>query len=364
MPGSNRSTKKPWTPLQACQRGQRPVEASPGLGRLDDPQFLGGQDAPEVGGDVRRGGLLGRLPCAVAAVAEAVGRQPAGQGHGLERPPCVAGVTAQRLPLAGTQHGGIGHAARPQLRTSPGWPRRAAGSEPRSGQIAGGGDMRSSLHRMVSLRGCHRNRFPILDPTLVPSSFPTRSCVDPSEVAIISWGSPLNLARPPSAAGLTQGQDRRHSPPRRSGDIVLTESASPPRLHLDAATTGSTSSQTLLISQHGRVLALDRGGGGTARTARGWRRPRGLTSRRDLRSEDLIPIDSNHDTRRNHDLRHERHDARRGPMDDGWALLRVQQGRQPDRRRADQQGPAGRLPAPPPRGGADPDHPLRPERTN
>ena len=53
--------------LQACQRRERPLEAPPGLGRFDDLQLLGGQGAPEVGGDVRRRGLLRRLPRAVVA---------------------------------------------------------------------------------------------------------------------------------------------------------------------------------------------------------------------------------------------------------------------------------------------------------
>ena len=160
-------------PLQACQRGQRPVEAPPGLGRLDDPQLLGGQDAPEVGGDVRRRGLLGRLPGAVAAAAEAVGRQPAGQGHGLERPPGVAGVTAQRLPLAGAQLGGIGRrrVTRIDERRHDDRGERAA-PQPRTGKLqeAGHEVVLTSDHQ---LRGAES--IPDLRPTLVRPRSPTRS---------------------------------------------------------------------------------------------------------------------------------------------------------------------------------------------
>jgi hypothetical protein len=58
------------------------------------------------------------------------------------------------------------------------------------------------------------------------------------------------------------------------------------------------------------------------------------------------------------------HDARRDedrPLDEGRAVLRVQQGGQPGRR-PDQQGAVCRFPGPPARGGPDPDHPVRRER--
>ena len=50
-------------------------------------------------------------------------------------------------------------------------------------------------------------------------------------------------------------------------------------------------------------------------------------------------------------------------VDDGWPLFRVQQGRQPDRGRLHHPGAPGRLPAPPPRRGADGDRTVRPQRT-
>ena len=67
------------------------------------------------------------------------------------------------------------------------------------------------------------------------------------------------------------------------------------------------------------------------------------------------------------DLREEKnhvHDARRDddrPLDEGCAVLRVQQGGQPGRP-PDQQGAVCRFPGPPARGGPDPDRPVRPER--
>ena len=49
-------------------------------------------------------------------------------------------------------------------------------------------------------------------------------------------------------------------------------------------------------------------------------------------------------------------------MDERRRVLRVQQGRQPDRRRADSRRPSGRFPARAAREGADARHPVRPQR--
>ena len=70
--------------LQAPQGLEGPLQAPAGLIRADDLQPLGRQHAPQVGGDVRRRGLEGRLPGPVDVMTEAVDR--AGRGPRPWRP--------------------------------------------------------------------------------------------------------------------------------------------------------------------------------------------------------------------------------------------------------------------------------------
>jgi hypothetical protein len=107
----------------------------------------GGQCTPEVGGDIRRRGLRHRTPRAVAAEAEAVGRQPALLGHRLERPPGVAGVPAQDLPIRGDQAGSTGQSGGrglDQRGERAGRGSRGPGSRAAHGRILSMGHLRGS----------------------------------------------------------------------------------------------------------------------------------------------------------------------------------------------------------------------------
>ena len=107
-PGVEVVREEPMDPAHPGEGRQRPVEPPVGLGRLDQPEAGGGDRAPEVGGDVRRRRpdhrARGVVPA--AAQAEAVGRQPGGQLHRLERPPAVAGIPQQDSPLRHARHPG------------------------------------------------------------------------------------------------------------------------------------------------------------------------------------------------------------------------------------------------------------------
>src|SRR5271157_4585295 len=64
---------------------------------------LGGQGAPEIGGDVRRRRLRQGVGSAFAVGGKTVGRQAVGQGQPLQRLPGVLGVLEQRRPFVRRQ---------------------------------------------------------------------------------------------------------------------------------------------------------------------------------------------------------------------------------------------------------------------
>src|SRR5208337_4716812 len=66
-------------------------------------QTLGGQGAPEIGGDVRRRRLRQGVGPAFAVGGKTVGRQAAEQGQPLQRLPGVLGVLEQRRPFVRRQ---------------------------------------------------------------------------------------------------------------------------------------------------------------------------------------------------------------------------------------------------------------------
>ena len=95
-------------PLLACQGHEDRLQAAFCRIQPDDLQPFGGQDAPSVGGDVRRRGHGRRLPGPIAPVEEAIDRQHAPLAHGHDRFPGRSGIAEEVLPVAGVQAISIG----------------------------------------------------------------------------------------------------------------------------------------------------------------------------------------------------------------------------------------------------------------
>ncbi len=92
--------RTPWSRFHPTERGQGRPEPPVGLGVVDQAERPGRQGGPEISGDVRRRGPLRRLPLALIVALEAIGREPDGAGHQLDRMPGAPGVPEQLVALA------------------------------------------------------------------------------------------------------------------------------------------------------------------------------------------------------------------------------------------------------------------------
>src|SRR5208337_244802 len=82
-------------------------------------QPLGGQGAPEIGGDVRGRRMRQGVGPAFAVSGKTVGGQAAGQGQPLKRPPGVIRVSEQRRPFVRSQRIGPSRRRRQEGRPQP-----------------------------------------------------------------------------------------------------------------------------------------------------------------------------------------------------------------------------------------------------